>query len=149
MRKEEEDVPVITEEMMRKTQERMRKHKKTPKITKPFTCPVCKTGMAEYTSNLCFDTVLGGEHIIIPNLTGHKCSTCKEEFYDAQSSGIIDKSTAEKISTGHEATVTVAGGRRLGIYFPKDILRAMKIKAKEKVLITPISKKKMVVEIGA
>lgn len=148
MRKHE-DVPIITGERMRKTQERMRKHKKTPKIKKPFTCPVCKTGMAEYSENLCFDTVLGGEHIIIPNLTGHKCSVCKEEFYDAKSSGIIDISTAEKIPTGHEATVTVAGGRRLGIYLPKDILRAMKIKAKEKVLITPISKKKMVVEIGA
>lgn len=144
----EEDVPVITEEMMRKTQERMRKHKKTPKIKKPFTCPVCKLGTAEYSESLCFEATLSGEHIIIPNLSGHMCNACKEEFYDARSSQIIDRYTAEKIPTGHEATVSIVGGGRLGIYLPKDVLRAMKIKPKKKVLITPISKKRMIIELG-
>ena len=149
MRKKIEDVPVITEEMMRKTLKKKWKHKKEPMIKKSFKCPICEAGTAEYSNSLCFDFVLGGEHIIIPNLSGHRCNACKEEFYDARSSKIIDRFTAEKIPTGHEATVSVAGGGRLGIYLPKDILRAMKIKAKEKVLITPVSKKKMIVELGA
>ncbi len=148
--KKEENIPVVTEGMMRKTMKMIRKHKKIPKIKNPFRCPICEVGTAEYSDSLCFDVVLSGEHIIIPNLSGHKCNACKEEFYDACSSRIIDRFTAEKIPTGHEATVSVTGGGRLGIYLPKDILRTMKnIRAKKKVLITPITKKKMIIELTA
>lgn len=49
-----------------------------------------------YADDLVFDVILSGERVVIPNLTGLKCSKCGEAAFDASSSEIIDsiKSTA-------------------------------------------------------
>lgn len=147
-KKSNERVSVITEEMIKKTAVEMAKRKRPISLEgTTIRCPTCKKDTMEYRKDLCFDIVRDGEHIIIPNLSGHKCHVCEDEAYDAESSHIIDTFTRDRVPGGHEATITVAGGNKLGIYFPKDILRIMRIRAKIKVVITPLSLRKMIIEL--
>lgn len=111
-----------------------------------ITCPECG-GKMHPSDDLTFDVNLPEGRLIIPNLSGHRCERCGDEYYDSKSSDIIDKHTAGKVSGGHEARITTVGGGKLGIYFPKDVLRDMDIKSKQKIIIKPISRKKAILEI--
>ena len=47
----------------------------------------------------------------------------------------------------YPATVSALGGGRLGIYLPKDFLRAVGWERGTKLRLTPLTKKKIVVEV--
>jgi len=150
--KEKNIYPVITEEMMKKTAAQLAKRKKKRKPLKGIkgvTCSICGGNTMDYAEDLVFDCYVLGERIIISNLTGLRCRACGETGYDAPSSDIIDRYMHEKVTGGYEATVSTLSAGKLGVYFPKDVLRTMDIKAKIKAIIKPITKKKMVIELGA
>ena len=137
--------------MMKKTAIQLAKQKKKRKPLKGIkgvTCTTCGGNTMDYTEDLVFDCYVLGERIIIPHLTGLCCRVCGEMGYDAPSSDIIDQYMHEKVTGGYEVTVSTLSAGKLGIYFPKDVLRTMDIKAKIKAIIKPITKKKMIVEIG-
>jgi len=48
-------------------------------------------GGKDIECHLTFEVVLAGERIVIPNLTGLKCSKCGEAAFDANSTRIIEK----------------------------------------------------------
>lgn len=146
-----EEIPVITGEMMKETAMCLSKHKKKKPLKgiKNVTCTICGGNTMDYAEDLVFDCYVLGERIIMPNLTGLRCRTCGEMGYDAPSSDIIDRYMHEKVTGGYEVTVSTLSAGKLGLYFPKDVLRTMDIKAKIKAIIKPISKKKMVIELGA
>lgn len=87
------------------------------------------------------------ERIVIPNLTGLKCSKCGEVAFDANSTKIIEKYTAGKPVGGYELKVSIVGGGKIGMYFPKDVLRVMKVSKSDKAILTPLSNRKMVIEL--
>ena len=148
--KEKSIYPVITEEMMKKTMLRLSKHKKRRPLkgVKGITCPACNENTMDYAEDLVFDCYVLGERIIIPNLSGLRCRTCGETGYDDPSSDIIDRYMHEKVTGGYEVTVSTLSAGKLGLYFPKDVLRTMDIKAKIKAIIKPLTKKKMIIELG-
>lgn len=39
------------------------------------------------------------------------------------------------------------GGGKIGMYFPKDVLRVMKVSKSDKAILTPLSNHKMVIEL--
>lgn len=43
--------------------------------------------------------------------------------------------------------ISSVGGGKIGVYFPKDILRVMEINKSEKAILTPLSKRKMIIEL--
>lgn len=109
--------------------------------------PLCGARALSYAEDLVFDCYVLGERIVIPNLSGLKCNGCGEMAFDYKSSELIDKYTAGKAVGGYECSVSTLGAGKLGLYFPKDILRTMSIKAKIKAIIKPITKKKMIIEL--
>lgn len=146
---EEDQIPKATDEEIRKTASEVKKQEtKTADEEKvgDIECPECG-GTMHPSDDLTFDVTLPEGRLIIPNLSGHKCEQCKDKYYDSESSDIIDKYTAGRVSGGHEVKITTVGGGKLGIYFPKDVLRDMEIESKKKVIIKPISRRKAVLEL--
>ena len=47
----------------------------------------------------------------------------------------------------YRATVSALGGRRLGIYLPKDVLKAVGWERGTELRLTPLTRKKVVVEV--
>ncbi|VVB89436.1 Uncharacterised protein [uncultured archaeon] len=147
-----ENIPVITPEMMDKTAIEIAKRsagrKESPvKGVKEIECPSCGNSTMNYADDLTFEVVLAGERIVIPNLTGLKCSKCGEVAFDANSTKIIEKYTTGKPTGGYELKISTVGGGKIGMYFPKDVLRVMKISKSEKAILTPLSNRKMVIEL--
>lgn len=146
------NVPVITSQMMEKTAVKIAKRKagkdKSPVIgVKDVNCPSCRTPSMGFLNDLVFDVTLAGERMVIPNLTGLKCTKCGEQAFDSKSIKIIEKYTANRPIGGYECNISIVGGGKIGIYFPKDILRVMKIGKNEKAVLTPLSSHKMLVEL--
>ena len=147
-----ENIPVISPEMMEKTAVEIAKRrsdkKQSPmKGVKDNNCPICGNSTMSYADDLTFDVTLTGERIVIPNLTGLKCSKCGEVAFDANSTKFIEKYTADRPAGGYELKVSTVGGGKLGMYFPKDVLRAMKISKNDRAILTPLSRRKMVIEL--
>ncbi len=147
-----ENIPVITQEMMEKTaieiaKRRVDKKQSSMKGVKDIKCTSCGNSAMSYADDLTFDVTLTGERIVIPNLTGLKCSKCGEVAFDAHSTKIIEDFTIDKPAGGYELNVSTVGGGKLGMYFPKDVLRVMRISKNDKAILTPLSKRKMVIEL--
>ncbi len=110
-----ENIPVITPEMMDKTaieiaKRRIDKKQSPMRGAKDIKCPSCGDSTMIYADDLTFDVTLTGERIIIPNLTGLKCSKCGEVAFDARSTIIIENYTADKTTGGYELNVSTVGG---------------------------------------
>jgi YgiT-type zinc finger domain-containing protein len=149
---EHSNIPVITSQMMEKTAIEIAKRKsgkdESPVIgVKDIKCPSCQTASMGFVNDLVFDLTLAGERMVIPNLTGLKCTKCNEKAFDSKSTRIIEKYTANRPTGGYECNISIVGGGKIGIYFPKDILRVMKINKTEKAVLTPLSSHKMIVEL--
>lgn len=145
---DEELIPEATEEDIEETKklvERAKGKAPSPHKIGNLECPVCG-GTMRPSEELTFDVHLPNGYIVIPNLSGHKCEECGDKYFDPDSSSIIGRYTDERVSGGHEAKVTTVGGGKLGIYFPKDVLREMDIESKKKVVLKPISRKKAILE---
>ncbi len=110
-------------------------------------CPVCGSQSVSFADNLVFEVVLTGERIVIPNLSGLRCSNCGDFAFDADSSKIINEHTGNKPAGGYECRISTVGAEKLGMYFPKDVLRVMEITKKGKAIVTPLSRRKMMVEL--
>ncbi len=147
-----ENIPIITQEMMDKTAieiaKRRTDRKESPMTSvKEIKCPSCGNNTMSYSDDLTFEVVLADERIIIPNLTSLKCSKCGEVAFDASSTKIIKKYTTGKPTEGYELKISTVGGGKIGMYFPKDVLRVMKISKSEKAILTPLSNRKMIIEL--
>ncbi len=134
-----ENIPVITPEMMEKTvieiaKRRADKKQSPVKGVKDIKCPSCGNNSMSYADDLTFDVTLTGERIIIPNLTGLKCSKSDEVAFDSHSTKIIENYTSDKPAGGYELNVSTVGGGKLGMYFPKDVLRVMRISKNDKAI---------------
>jgi len=151
-KKEPENIPVITSQMMEKNAIEIAKRKagkdESPVIdVKDINCPSCGIASMVFLNDLVYDVTLAGERMVIPNLTGLKCMKCGEQAFDSKSTRIIEKYTANRPIGGYECNISTVGGGKIGIYFPKDILRVMKISKNEKAVLIPLSSHKMLVEL--
>lgn len=123
-------------------------------ITHPFKgarnwkCPVCGQPTMNWSESLTLEWDDEGERVVIPNLTGLLCDSCGEKSYDSAASRIISKEIVKRRPrTGYGATVSSLGGGKLGIYLPKDVVRSVGWRRGTELRLTPLSKKKIVVEV--
>lgn len=65
------------------------------KCVKDIECPSCRNSTMSYSDDLLFDITFAGKRIVIPNLTGLKCSKCSEAAFDAHSTKIIENYTSK------------------------------------------------------
>lgn len=144
-----EKIPVVTEKKRRETERilaKLEKLKENPLKGVEMGCPMCG-GRMRYSEDLVFEVHAEGRQIVIPNLSGVRCEKCGDESFDMSSSTIIDRYTRDEAVGGHETSITVVGAGKLGMYFPKDVLRTMDLRPKSKAIIKPLTRRKMVVEL--
>ena len=146
------DIPTITPEMVEETNIEIAKRRagrpESPlKNIADAPCPVCGPPSVSFADDLVFEVVLTGERIVIPNLSGLRCSNCGDFAFDADSSKIIDEHAGNKPAGGYECGISTVGAGKLGMYFPKDVLRVMEITKKGGAIVTPLSRRKMIVEL--
>jgi len=111
-------------------------------------CPFCEKPAMNWSESLKLDWVDEGERIVLTNLTGMLCDACGEKSYDAVASRTISKVIeARRPPTGYGATVSSLGGGKLGIYLPKDVLKSVGWRRGTELRLTPLTKKKIVVEV--
>jgi YgiT-type zinc finger domain-containing protein len=144
---EETKAPEVTEEMMLKTLASLSKRPRIKLRGKSIECPTCGGEMV-YSEDLTFEAQMSDTNVVILNLSGHKCAACGEKAFDSWSSQKIEEATRQKVGGGYECRITRVGGRQLGLYFPKDVLREMEIRPSAKALIKPLTRKKALVEVG-
>ncbi|MEA3324633.1 MAG: YgiT-type zinc finger protein [Euryarchaeota archaeon] len=118
------DIPTITPEMEEGTKieiakRRAGRHGSPLKNVTYAACPVCGSQTVSFADDLVFEVVLAGERIVIPNLTGLRCSNCGDFAFDAGSSKIIDRYTKNKPACGYECSISTVGAGKLGMYLPK------------------------------
>ncbi len=124
-----------------------RKQKTPLRLVEGLTCPVCGAGVLAVADSLAVDWVQNGERTIVGNLTGFRCSNCGREFFDAQSARIISTYIDRaRPRGGYSATISALGGGKLGVYFPRDLLRNLDFSKSEVVHLYPVSRKKVVIE---
>jgi hypothetical protein len=113
-----------------------------------WTCPECGKPTLNWSESLTLDWVDEGERILLTNLTGLLCDACGEKSYDAAASRIISQAIRERRPpTGYSATVSALGGGKLGIYLPKDVLKSVGWRRGTELRLTPLTKRKIVVEV--
>src|SRR6266540_2048290 len=119
-------IPQIGSEREEELRNRIESRKlKTPlRSVEGMPCPVCETGTLALVDSLTVDWAQNGERIIVGNLAGFRCSNCGREFYDAPSARIISSYIdRSRPRGGYSATISALGGGKLGVYFPRDLLR--------------------------
>jgi hypothetical protein len=101
-----------------------------------------------WSESLTLEWVDEGERIVLTDLTGFLCDSCGEKTFDAPASRIISRAIeARRPPTGYRATVSSLGGGKLGIYLPKDVLKSVGWRRGTELRLTPLTKKKIVVEV--
>ena len=112
------------------------------------TCPDCNIGELENVTDIVIDTVVGGERTVIPNLSGSRCTKCGTEYIDAKSWRIVEKYTVEssRPAVGFQRSISTIG-RRLGLYFPGDIVRDMEMKKGMYIKLYPRTKNTLILEV--
>src|SRR3990170_3574273 len=138
--------PGRIEEIRRELESRPRK---SPfRGARGWTCPECGKPTLNWSESLTLEWVDEGERVLLTNLTGLLCDNCGEKSYDAAASRIISQAIeARRPRTGYGATVSSLGGGKLGIYLPRDVLKAVGWERGTELRLTPLTKKKIVVEV--
>lgn len=142
-------IPEIGPEREGRARSRIESRKpRTPlRLVEGIPCPVCETGILARAHSLTVDWVQNGERIVVANLTGFRCSNCGREFFDAEGSRIISRYIDKaRPRGGYTATISSLGGGKLGVYFPRDLLRNVDFSKSEVVHLYPVSRKKIVIE---
>jgi len=111
-------------------------------------CPFCEKPAMNWSESLTLEWVDEGERVVLTDLTGFLCDACGEKTFDAPASRVISRAIeARRPRTGYGATVSSLGGGKLGIYLPKDVLKSVGWRRGTELRLTPITKKKLVVEV--
>ena len=145
----ESEIPEVTGKREAAIRERLARRKPRDvlaAIERPV-CPACDQGTLQPATDLVADWVRDGERTVLANLTGYRCDRCGKHVYDSVSSTLIsrfvDRSRPEG---GYTATVSSLGGGKLGIYLPRDVLRNVTFERNDEIRITPLSRKRLVIE---
>lgn len=145
------EVPVVTEEQRRETARilaKINRMKESPlKGVGGEECPTCG-GICDYADDLTFEYYMPGGKITIANLEGSKCRRCGDQSYDLKSVGIIERQLEAIPLTGYEVSISKLGAGKLGMYFTKDLLRVMDLIAGEKAIATPVTGRRMVIDLS-
>ena len=144
-------IPVIGPERIEELRKELESRPPKPSTWKGMrglTCPFCGKPAMNWSESLTLEWVDEGERVVLTNLTGMLCDACGEKSYDAVASRTISKAIeARRPRTGYGATVSSLGGGKLGIYLPKDVLKVMGWRRGKELRLTPLTKKKIVVEV--
>lgn len=113
-----------------------------------WTCPACGKPTLSGSESLTLEWVDEGERIVLTNLTGLLCDTCGERSFDVAASRTISREIEKRRPrTGYTATVSSLGGGKLGIYLPRDVLKSVGWRRGTELRLTPLTRKKIVVEV--
>lgn len=119
-------------------------HRKNPapraKPGTTITCARCE-GEAPFADDLAFEWAKVGERVAIENLSGYRCRECGTAWFDAHSSRLIsDRRHRLGPQGGYAHSITALSKGKVGMYFKEDMVREMRLKKGQQVLLIPLDK---------
>ncbi|GEM_PF-6386844 len=109
----------------------------------------CECGATawEARTDLVEERATPGERVVVANLRGHRCVACGAQRLDAASEALARRTLESPMRANYAIKLSKLSGTRLGLYLPDDVLRVMRLKGGERMLWTPISETKAVVDV--
>ena len=143
------EIPVIRQERIEEIRRYFEQKKRRDLYAgiKDPPCPACEVGILRPASNLELEWAGDGPRTVLKGLTGYRCDKCGKAIFDGESSRTISRFLERsRAPTGYSATVSALGGGKVGIYLPKDVLKAVDFEPRDELRITPVGRRKVVIE---
>lgn len=90
-------------------------------------CVSCSKKAVEARDDLVREIISGALAFVHHNLKGGRCRSCGTEYLEAFEEIALEEMAAERTLPDYAAKVTSVSGKNLGTYWPKDVVRAMKL----------------------
>lgn len=94
-------------------------------------CPSCGKKALEGRDDLVREVVVGAIALVHHNLHGARCRNCGAEFLEAYEEVALEEAGSPRSLPDYEARVTSVSGRNLGTYWPKDVVRVMRLQKED------------------
>lgn len=103
-------------------------------------CAHCD-GEAAYADDLTHEWARVGERVRVENLSGYRCRDCGTQWFDAYSSRLIqDQRTRLGPQGGYAHSITGLSKGKVGLYFREDMVREMRLRKGQQVVLIPLDK---------
>lgn len=109
-------------------------------------CPVCAKKALESRQDLIREQVVGSIVFVHHNLHGARCRNCKTEFLEAYEDIALEQGGPERQLSDYEAKVTSVSGKNLGTYWPKDVVRVMKLHSQDSLRVQKLDDDRMIIQ---
>ncbi|HLF16735.1 MAG TPA: hypothetical protein VI796_04810 [Candidatus Thermoplasmatota archaeon] len=123
---------------------RERKRAFPPETTRK--CPVCSKKALEGRDDLMREIVVGSMAFVHHNLHGARCKNCKSEFLESYEEIALEETGPERMLSDYLAKVTSVSGKNLGTYWPKDVVRAMKLHSQDSLRVQVLGEDTMIIQ---
>jgi len=118
------------------------------KEARDWMCTECRRPTLHWSDSLSLDWTEEGERIFIGNLTGLLCDGCGARSFDVPASRVISRVIeSRRPRHGYLGSISALGRGKLGIYLPKDVVHNVDARRGAEVRITPMTRRKLLVEI--
>ena len=109
-------------------------------------CPTCTRKTLESRSDLIREVVVGAMAFVHHNLHGARCKACKTEYLEAYEEIALEEAGPERSLSDYLAKVTSVSGKNLGTYWPKDVVRVMRLHSQDALRVQVLDSDTMIIQ---
>lgn len=114
----------------------------------PVLCPNCGADRLAESEDLVFEDVRGGIRVMVANLAGVQCDSCRATYFSSESAAVIRRNLPDEPFANYEVRITRIGGKSLGTYLPKDLVRVMELEPGDLATATVIGRHEVLLRFG-
>lgn len=109
-------------------------------------CPACSKKALEGRDDLIREVVVGAMAFVHHNLHGARCRNCRSEFLESYEEIALEEAGPERQLSDYRAKVTSVSGKNLGTYWPKDVVRAMRLHSQDSLRVQILGDDTMIIQ---
>lgn len=98
-------------------------------------CPACGKRSFVGSDDLSFEVVKPGTVLVFRHLHGARCGACSTQALEAEDLVAVEAEAGVGLMGDYEAKVSNIGTGTLGTYWPKDVVRVLRLSPDKKVFI--------------
>ena len=98
-------------------------------------CPACSRNSFVGRDDLTFESAKPGSVVVFRHLKGARCEACSAQALEAEDLVAIENETGVGLIGDYEAKVSSIGTGTLGTYWPKDVVRVLRLNPDKRIMI--------------